>query len=70
MIVNFEFLWAEPIENAITCMHFKCDKAVCFWYSDTIAKQKKATEKCLKKYCPVSDIVFREVSKKSTSVGA
>lgn len=28
-------------------------------------KAKKATEKCLKKYCLVSDIVFREVSKKA-----
>ncbi len=41
MMAYFEFLGAEPIENTITCMHFKCDKAVCFGYSDTIAKQKR-----------------------------
>lgn len=28
MVVNFEFIGEEPIENIITCMNFKIDKVV------------------------------------------
>ena len=39
MVVNYEFLGDEPIENLITCMNFKIDKAVFFGYNDSIEKQ-------------------------------
>ncbi len=62
MIVNFEFLGEEQIENVITCMHFKVDKVVYFGYHDTVLQQKKPTEKFLKKYCGVQTVVFHELS--------
>ncbi len=62
MVVNFEFLGSEPIENVITCMHFKVDKAVFFGYHDVVLSKRKSTENFLKKYCGVSRVVFHELS--------
>lgn len=47
MVVNFEFLGGEPIENTITCMNFKVDKVVFFGYHEEILLQKDRTEKFL-----------------------
>lgn len=65
MIVNFEFLCNEPIENIITCMHFKVDKVVFFGYHDTIVSQHVKTENFLKKYCGVQKVVFLPLSQHS-----
>lgn len=62
MVVCFEFLDNEPIENVITCMHFKVDKVVFFGYNDVIQNQRRNTEKFLKKYCGVHDIIFCPLS--------
>lgn len=62
MIVNFEFLGGEPIENIITCMNFKVDKVVFFGYHKVIEEQKAKTEKFLKKYCEVQAVVFHPLS--------
>ncbi len=62
MVVNFEFLGDEPIENVITCMNFKVDKVVFLGYHDTIMEQKKSTESFLKKYCDVQSVVFHALS--------
>lgn len=62
MIVNFEFLDDEPIENLITCMNFKIDRVVFFGYHKTIEEQKERTEKFLKKYCGVQTVVFHALS--------
>ena len=36
MVVNFEFLGMESVENVITCMHYKVDKVVyCFFQGAT-----------------------------------
>lgn len=62
MVVNFEFLGGEPIENLITCMNFKIDKAIFFGYHFVIEEQKAKTEKFLKKYCGVQTVVFHPLS--------
>ena len=58
MVVCFEFLDNEPIENVITCIHFKVDKVVFFGYHHVIQNQRSNTEKFLKKYCSVNDVKF------------
>jgi len=63
MIVNIEFLVAEPIENVITSLHFKIDKTVFLGYEDVIRTQKRAVERFLLKYCGVKEVVFCPVSK-------
>lgn len=62
MVVNFEFLGGEPIENLITCMNFKIDKVVFFGYREVIENQKVVTEKILRKYCGVKTVVFHTLS--------
>ena len=62
MVVNFEFLGSEPIENVITCMNFKVDKVVFFGYHETIQKQRKRTEDFLTQYCGVQKVVFHPLS--------
>ena len=57
MVVNFEFLGGEPIENLITCMNFKVDKVVFFGYHKVMEEQKARTEKFLKKYCEVKIVI-------------
>lgn len=37
MVVVFEFLSEEPIENLITCMNFKVDKLILFGNYDRVA---------------------------------
>ena len=58
MIVNFEFLGKEPIENVITCMNFKIDKVVFFGYEDDINELKAKTENFLRDYCAVETVIF------------
>lgn len=62
MVVNFEFLGGEPIENLITCMNFRIDKVVFFGYHEMIEKQKTRTDRFLKKYCGVQKVVFHSLS--------
>ena len=61
MTVIFEFLGGEPIENVITCMNYKADKAVFFGYADDIRAQKSNTDRFLRKYCKVQSTLFIEV---------
>ncbi len=67
MVVNFEFLGDEPIENVITCMHYKIDKVVFFGYHEIIQGYKESTESFLRKYCGVKKVVFVALSHKSLS---
>lgn len=62
MVVNFEFLGSEPIENVITCLHYQVDKVVFFGYSEVIAQLKEQTDKFLKHYCGVQTVEFHAVS--------
>ena len=62
MVVNVGFLGNEPIENVITCMHFKIDRVVYFGHHDVVQRRKQCTENFLKKYCDVQSVVFHEVS--------
>ncbi len=62
MVVNFEFLGSEPIENVITCMNFKVDKVVFFGYNEVILEQREKAENFLRKYCGVQSIVFHPLS--------
>ena len=64
MVVNFEFLCDESIENVITCLHYQIDKVVFFGYYDTIVKLKDHTKNFLKKYCGVKEVVFLPLSEK------
>ena len=62
MIVNIEFLDNEPIENVMTSLNFKVDKTVFFGFLDVIEEKKKITERFLKKYCGVKEVVFHPLS--------
>lgn len=63
MVVNFEFLDDEPIENIITCMHFKVDKVVFFGYEETVSELQRITAKFLKVDCGVKSVEFKAVSR-------
>lgn len=58
MVVNVEFLGEEPIENIITCMHYKVDKVIYFGYQDAIDMHKYKLPDYLKKYCGVEEVAF------------
>ena len=62
MNVIFEFLGKEPIDNLITSMHFKMDKAIYFGYQETIDEFKDSTVNFLGKYCDISDVIFHAMS--------
>ena len=62
MVVVFEFLSREPIENAITAMNFQVDRLVFFGNHEDIISQKEKTENFLRKYCAVESIVFLPLS--------
>lgn len=62
MVVVFEFLSREPIENVITAMNFQVDKLVFFGNHEDIISQKERTENFLRKYCAVESIVFLPLS--------
>ena len=62
MVVVFEFLSREPIENVITAMNFQVDKLVFFGNHEDIISQKEKTENFLRKYCAVESIVFLPLS--------
>ena len=63
MVVNFEFLDDEPIENVVTCLNYKVDKVVYWGYSEEIQKQRKDTVKFLKTYCDVQEVEFHILPK-------
>ena len=58
MVVNFDFLDTEPIENVITNLNFKLDKTVYFGYSDVIRDQKPILEGFLKTHCDNQEVDF------------
>ena len=62
MNVIFEFLSGEPIENLITSMHFKMDKAIYYGYHETIEEWKDSTSEFLRKYCEGEESVFHAMS--------
>ncbi len=62
MVVNYEFLGNEAVENVITCMHYAVDKVVFFGYQETIDKQRDCTERYLKEVCGVKEVVFLPVA--------
>ena len=62
MVVVFEFLSREPIENVITAMNFQVDKLVFFGNHEDIISQKERTENFLRKYCAVQNIIFLPLS--------
>ncbi|MBQ8279599.1 MAG: DUF1887 family protein [Roseburia sp.] len=62
MIVNFEFLDEEPIENIITCLHYKVDKVIFFGDKELIAEKKSSMERFLKKHCNVKMVEFLVIS--------
>lgn len=62
MIVIFEFFDDEPIENVITCLHYKFDKVIFFGEKNILDGRTDYTEKFLKRYCSVNDVEFIEIS--------
>lgn len=68
MVVLFEFIDDEPIENVITCMNFRIDKVVYFGFEEVIKRQRKNAENFLTQYCGVSEVVFIPLNK--TDLGA
>ena len=67
MIVNFEFLDRDPIENVITCMNKQIDGVVFFGYADVIDEMREKTVSFLKTYCGVVDVRFVEVEREDLS---
>lgn len=66
MNINIEMFDKEPIENIITCLHFKMDKVIFFGQDDVMTDEAKAiTKKALIEKCKVSDVSFVELSMKS-----
>ena len=63
MIVNYEFLDKEPMDNLITCLNFKVDKVVFLGFQEDIARSGKSLEKFLSKYCGIKEVVFKAVPK-------
>lgn len=63
MIVSFEFLVAEPIDNVITNLNFKIDKTVYFGYAENIRRYGTVLEDFLKKYCGNTEVSFIQVPK-------
>ena len=61
MVVNFEFLGMESVENVITCMHYKVDKVVYFGYPEMVTAKKTRTERFLRKRCGVKEVVFHSM---------
>lgn len=64
MVVLFEFLGKEPIENVITCMHYRVDKVVFFGYYDSILEKKESINAFLAKHCGVTKVVYHPLSEK------
>lgn len=65
MNVNIEFFDVEPLENIITCLHFKMDKVIFFGQQDTMTREAKGiTERALRQTCGVADVSFVELSMK------
>lgn len=64
MIVNFEFLSNEQIENVVTSLNYQVDKVICFGYPGCIEKRFQSTSSFLKKYCGVSQVECYALSEK------
>lgn len=58
MNVEFEFLDREPLENVITCMHFKLDKVVFFGSAKEIGRQKESLTSFLRRDCGLQEVAF------------
>ncbi len=65
MVVVFEFLSDDPLDNIITPLNFKVDKVVYFGYHNSIEEQEKKIRSLLKEYCDVRSCDFRELSAKN-----
>lgn len=63
MVVTFDFLDDEPIENVITNLNFQIDKTVYFGYSESIRLYGSTLESFLKKYCGGQEAEFIPVPK-------
>lgn len=62
MTVVFEFLDIEPIENMITCLHYKADKVVYLGYQEVIEEVRDSTKSFLESVCGVRDVAFIPLS--------
>ena len=58
MVVNFEFLSMEPMNNVITCLHYKVDKVVFFGYEQMVREMREITGDFLISHCGVSETEF------------
>ncbi len=61
MNVNVEFLDEDPIENVVTCIHYKMDKVIYFGYKEDIEELEEITTRFLKNRCGVKNVEFYEV---------
>lgn len=68
MNVIIEFFDEEPIENLITCLHYKVDKVIYFGYGSQMSQaQKDIIRKAQEKICDVKNVEFVGVSSGSLS---
>ena len=63
MVVLFEFLGQEPVENVITSMHYAIDKVVYFGYEEETEGKLETTKNFLLKHCGVSSVKFHILAK-------
>lgn len=62
MTTIFEFLDVEPIENVVTCLHYKADKVIFMGYQEIIDEVGESTEDFLKSVCDVRTVLFVPLS--------
>lgn len=66
MYVNIEFFDLEPLENLVTCLHFKMDKVIFFGHSDIMTEDRiQDTRRALWNICKIQNVEFVTVSQKS-----
>lgn len=58
MIVNVEFFDENPIENVVTSLNYKVDKALFFGYESMLEENKRCVEEFLKEICGIQEVVF------------
>ena len=61
MIVNYEFLVNEPLDNLITCLNYAVDRVVYFGYERTITRHMMTLKHFLSKRCGIEDVTFIEL---------
>ena len=68
--VLIEFLDEEPLENVITCLHYRFDRVIFLGFSFELQKHKDSITSFLSGECgiPVEDVYFYPINSRSMSI--